>query len=88
MFTWGLLGLQPGRHRFKKHLNSIPLYYKIESAYKGKTLKFTVGYMNDLSRIIIGAGKKQGCLLGKDWLWSEMVEQLKEETALRPQVCS
>lgn len=32
-----------------------------------------------LSRIIIGVGKKQGCLLSKDWLDSEMVAELQGE---------
>ena len=46
---WDLLGLQPQRHRFKKHLNCLPLAYKTGAAYKGKNCK--VSYMGFLSRI-------------------------------------
>ena len=72
MFTWDLR-LQPGIHRFEKHLNCVLPDYKMGETYKGKTFKVTVSYMNCLSGIIIGDGKKYGCLLNKDWLASEMV---------------
>ena len=39
MFIGGLSGLQPRRHRFKKHLNCFPLDYKIGEAYKSKLAK-------------------------------------------------
>ena len=33
-FIWGLLGLQPGRHRYKKHLKYVPPDYKmVEESY-------------------------------------------------------
>ena len=40
-----LLGLQPGRQRFKKHLICIPLNYKLEEANKGKNCKTTASYV-------------------------------------------
>ena len=52
-------------------------------AYIGKNHKVTVSHMSHLSRIIIGAGKKSGCLSNKDWLGSEVVAQVQGET-LRP----
>ena len=57
------------RHKFRNQLNCVPLNYEIGEAYKGKPQNSVIC----LSRIIIGVGKKQGCLLSKDWLGSEMV---------------
>ena len=56
-FIWGLLGLQPGRHKFKKHLNCVLLDYKVGYVCKGRNCKVTVK-LHALSRIIIEAGKK------------------------------
>lgn len=72
MFIWDLR-LQLRRHGFKKHLNCVPPDYKMGETHRGKTLKVAVSYMNCLSRTIIGAGKKYGCLLSQDRLGSEMV---------------
>ena len=57
-FIWGLLGLQPGRHRFKKHFSHVPSDYKMQADNKGKNCKATVSYKSCLSRIIIATGKK------------------------------
>ena len=46
MFIWGLIGQQPGRHRFKKHLNCHLLNYEMGEACKGKNSKVTVSYMS------------------------------------------
>ena len=54
-------------------LNHVPPNYKMQEVYKGKNCKVTVGQKSGLLRIIIGMGKKQGCLLSKDWLGSKMV---------------
>ena len=55
---WGLLGLQPGKYRFKKHLNCFPLDYKMGEIYKGqKETKTLWGYINCVSRIRIIASK-------------------------------
>ena len=35
----GLLGLQPGRHRFKKHSNCVPLITKQGRLMKAKTAR-------------------------------------------------
>lgn len=32
-YIGGLLGLQPGKHRFKKHKSCVPLDYKMKEAY-------------------------------------------------------
>ena len=39
MLIWGLLGQQPVRHRFKKHLNCHLLNYEMGEACKGKTTR-------------------------------------------------
>ena len=44
VFIWGLLGLQPGRHRFKKHLNCVLLDYKVGEVCKGSNYKVTGSY--------------------------------------------
>ena len=44
-FIWGLLGLQPGKHK-SKHLKCVLLDYKMEEAYTGKNCKVTVSYIN------------------------------------------
>lgn len=59
------------------HLNCVLPDYKIKETYKDKNIKVTVSYKSCLSRMIIGAGKKQGCLLSKDWLGSEMFAELQ-----------
>ena len=51
-----MLGLQPRRYRFKKHLNCVPLGYKMEEAYKGKKPQV---YINCFSRVRIGAATKR-----------------------------
>lgn len=43
VFIWGLLGLQPGRYRSKKHLTCVLPDYKIGEIYKGRKLQ---GYIN------------------------------------------
>ena len=46
----------------------------MREAYRGKNHKVIVVTVSScLSRIIIRAGKKSGCMSDKDWLGSEMV---------------
>lgn len=73
VFVWGLLGPQFRKHAFRTHLNCVLPDYKMGEVYKGKNCRVTASYMSCLSRITIGAGKKQGCLLSKGWLGSEVV---------------
>ena len=49
----------------------------MEEAYKGKNCKATVGYISCLSRITIAADEKGECLLSKDWLGPEIVNNYK-----------
>ena len=56
MLIYGLLGLQPRRHTFKKHY--VPVHYNTGEAYKGKNLQVTVSYLSCFSRVIVGADKK------------------------------
>lgn len=52
--------LQPGRHRFKKHLNYVPLDYKMEEAYTGKKLQGQlVPYV--VCKELFRDGKKSAC---------------------------
>lgn len=44
VLTWGLLRLQPGRNRFKKHLNCVLSDLSMRGAHKCKTCKVTVSY--------------------------------------------
>ena len=46
VFVWGLLGLQPWRHRFKKRLHCVLLDYKVGEVCKGNNYKVTVSYMS------------------------------------------
>ena len=39
-----ILGLQAGKHRFKKHLNCVLLDYKVGEVCKGSNYKVTVSY--------------------------------------------
>ena len=61
--------------------------YKMRGAYKGKSCKVTVSYMNCLSRTVIEAAKKYVCLSSQDWLGFEMA-QLQEGNNLKTQGCS
>ena len=55
-----MLGLKPRRHRFKKHLNCVPLTSKWGRLIKEKqkNCKVTVGSMSFFSRVITGAGEE------------------------------
>ena len=54
----------------KKHVNCVLLNHKMRETYKSKE---TQNYISCLSRIKMGADKKEGHLLSQDWVGSTMV---------------
>lgn len=86
-FIWDLLELLSGR-QIQEALELRSMDWKIGEAYEGKNGKATVSYMNCLSRIITGAGKKSRCLSSTDWLGSAMVAWLQGGLTLRYKVAA
>lgn len=72
----GLLKLQPGRQRFKAP-ETVFCWIAKWRKHKGKNCKAAVSYISCLSRITIAADEKGECLLSKDWLGPEMVNNYK-----------
>ena len=72
MFTWDLR-LQPGIHRFEKHLNCVLPDYKMGKAHKGKKLQ---GYIN-CQELGLELARNKGACLNKNLLGFKMVIQLQ-----------
>ena len=70
-FIWGWLGLQPGWHRLKKHLNCVLPDDKMGEAYKGKKLQGYITCQELGLQPIRGKGACQAKVgWGSKWLCS------------------